>query len=294
MDEERKIMTDKLKKHKKLFMMFSIISVTIILTACTRRAQQAPIGPDYSGIWEGIIWYFSRFIIWSSELLGGNYGIGIIAITILSRLLLIPLTNSQQKHMSKWSEIQPEINKLKETYSANDSETRRMLQEETQKIYDKYDVKPMMGCLPMLVQMPIFIAVYSAVSRTPELANEQFLWVNLGDPDPYMILPILAGAFMFMSTYLMQMSREDSGLAGKVMSFIMPIFIIAITVNLSSGLALYFVVSNVFAVAQTLLLNNPFKKRQEARQAAREQEEARRRRKQALKKAVKYGRNMKK
>ncbi|WP_425278038.1 YidC/Oxa1 family membrane protein insertase [Dolosigranulum pigrum] len=192
------------------------------------------------------------------------------------------------------TELQPEIEALKEKYSATDSKTKEKLQEETQKLYDEHGVNPLMGCLPMLIQMPIFIAVYSAVSRTPELATGSFLWVNLGQPDPYYILPLLAGLFMFANTYLMQMGRDNSGMGGKVMSIVMPAFIILITVNLSSGLALYFVASNIFAVIQTLVFNNPFKKRREAKEEAERKAAEEQRRKRAIKKAKKYGRNIKK
>ena len=284
-----------LKQHKRWLLMVSVVGVAMILSACARGgANHQPIGPDYDGLWEGLIWYFSRFIIWSSDLFGGNYGIGIIIITLISRILLIPLTNMQQKNMSQMTELQPEIEALKEKYSATDSKTKEKLQEETQKLYDEHGVNPLMGCLPMLIQMPIFIAVYSAVSRTPELATGSFLWVNLGQPDPYYILPLLAGLFMFANTYLMQMGRDNSGMGGKVMSIVMPAFIILITVNLSSGLALYFVASNIFAVIQTLVFNNPFKKRREAKEEAERKAAEEQRRKRAIKKAKKYGRNIKK
>ena len=99
---------------------------------------------------------------------------------------------------------------------------------------------------------------------------------------------------MFANTYLMQMGRDNSGMGGKVMSIVMPAFIILITVNLSSGLALYFVASNIFAVIQTLVFNNPFKKRREAKEEAERKAAEEQSRKRAIKKAKKYGRNIKK
>jgi len=286
-------MIEKIKKHKRLLLVVSMLAFVFVLSACAQQIQQDPIGPDSEGLWDGIILYnLSRLIIWLSELFGGSYGIGIIIFTFLSRILMIPLTNYQHKNMGKMNEIQPQLKELQEKYSSKDSETQEKLQEEQQKLYDQAGVNPLMGCLPLIVQMPIFIAVYQTVSRTPQLATESFLWVNLGEPDPYFVLPILAGLFTLANSYLMQMNR--SGTSGKVMSFIMPVFIIFITISLSSGLALYFVASNAFAVVQTLIFQNPFKERRKMKEEERKKEEAEEKRKRAVKKAKRLGRNIKK
>lgn len=280
-------------KHKRLLLTLGIVSLVVVLAACRQPQAVEPIGPHSEGIWEGVILYnFSKFIIWVSELFGGNYGIGIIIITIISRLILLPLTQMQNKNMAQMNDIQPEMKALQEKYSAKDQETKEKLAEEQEKLYEKHNVNPLMGCLPLVVQMPIFIAVYQSVSRTPQLASESFLWVNLGQPDPYLVFPILAGVFTLINSLLMQYGKE--GASGKIMSFIMPIFIILITFRLSSGLALYFTVSNIFGVLQTLILNNPFKRQREKEEELRLEKEAEQRRKRAIRKAKKYGRNYKK
>lgn len=285
-------MINLLKKHKRLLLTLGIVSLVFVLSACA-PAEVEPIGPNSEGFWDGVIIYnFSRFIIWISEIFGGNYGIGIIIITIISRIILLPLTQLQNKNMAQMNDIQPEMKALQEKYSARDAETKAKLQEEQEKLYEEHGINPLMGCLPLIVQMPIFIAVYQAVSRTPQLANESFLWVNLGEPDPYFIFPILAGLFTLLNSLLMQYGKE--GMSGKIMSFIMPLFIILITFQLSSGLALYFTVSNIFGVLQTLVLNNPFKRVREEQEKEELEKEKERRRKKAIKKAKKYGRNYKK
>lgn len=266
-----------------------MLAMIFILAACS----QEPIGPESEGLWDGIIIYnFSRTIIWLSNLFGGNYGIGIIIVTVFFRALLIPVTNMQQKSMGQMNEIQPQLNELKERYSSRDTETQEKLKEEQQRLYDEAGVNPYMGCLPMLIQMPIFIALYQAVNRTPELATGNFLWVNLGEPDPYYILPILAGVFTLGHSVFMQMGRAESG--NKIMSYIMPLFIIFITFNLSSALALYFTVSNGFSMLQTLLFQNPFKMKREKELEEQQEKEQERQRRRALKKAQRYGRNVKK
>lgn len=282
-------MFKQLKKRKRLLLSLSMLALVFILAACS----QEPLGPESEGIWDGMIIYnFSRAILWISELFGNNYGIGIIVVTVFFRALLIPLTNMQQKNMSQMSEIQPQMEELKERYSARDAATQEKLKEEQQRLYDEAGINPYMGCLPMLVQMPVFIALYQAVNRTPELAEGSFLWVNLGEPDPYYILPILAGIFTLGHSVFMQMGKTEGG--NKMMSYIMPLFIVFITFRLSSALALYFTVSNGFSMLQTLIFHNPFKMRREREleeQREREREQERRR---ALKKAKQLGRNIKK
>lgn len=280
-------MVNTFRRNRKWWLLFGILALVFVLSACTSRAVQDPIGPNSEGLWEGVIlWNFSRAIIWVSELFGGNYGIGIIVITIIFRVLMLPLTIYQNKNMAKMNAIQPEMKELQEKYSGEE------LQEKQSALYEEAGVNPLMGCLPVLVQMPIFIAVYQAVSRTPALANESFLWVNLGEPDPYFILPILAGLFTFVQSYLMQMNKP--GNTGLVMSFTMPLLIIFITAPLSSGLALYFVASNAFAVVQTLIFQNPFKERKEQKELERQEQEKEERARKARKKAKKLGRNVKK
>lgn len=285
-----KCVLKQLKKRKRLLLSLSMLALVFILAACS----QEPVGPDSEGIWDGLIIYnFSRAIIWISGIFGNNYGIGIIIVTVFFRSLLIPLTNMQQKNMSQMNEIQPQMEELKEKYSARDTETQEKLKEEQQRLYDEAGVNPYMGCLPMLVQMPIFISLYQAVIRTPVLATGNFLWVNLGEPDPYYLLPILAGLFTFGHSYFMQMGRGGQG-GGKWMSYIMPFFIVFITFRLSSALALYFTVSNGFSMAQTLIFHNPFKLRRERELKEQQEREREQERRRAMKKAKRLGRNVKK
>jgi len=278
------------KKHKRTLLMLALVALVVFLSACARTE---PIGPESEGFWDGIIIYnFSRFLLWLSELLGGSYGLAIIAFTALGQILLLPLTRYQQKSMEKTQEIQPEIEALREKYSAKDEATQEKLAEETQKLQDEAGVNPLMGCLPMLVQMPIFIALYQTVTRTPELATGDFLWLELGNPDPYYIIPVLAAAFTLANSLLMQYGNPNS--SSNFMSYLMPIMIFFITFRVSSSLGLYFATSNATRVIITLLFNNPFKKRREREEEEKRKKEKARRRQKAIDKALKTGRSVKK
>lgn len=278
-----------MKKRKRLLLMLSMLGLVLFLAAC----GTSDVTADSEGFWDGIVIYnFARLIIWVSSLFGNNYGIGIIIVTVVIRAMLIPITHFQQKNMQQMNEINPQMSELRERYSARDAETQEKLREEQQRLYKEAGVNPFLGFVPLLIQMPVFIAMYQSVNRTPILATGDFLWVNLGAPDPLYILPILAGLFTLANSHLMSMGRAQPG--GKFITYIMPLFIVLITFRLSSALALYFVASNGFAVLQTLLLQNPFKQRKERQMREEQEREAERERRRAMKKAQKYGRNVRK
>lgn len=266
-----------MKKRKRLLLMTGLLSLVVILSAC----GTGEVSADSTGVWDRyIVYYFAEAIKFLS--LGGNRGVGIIFFTLIIRVLLLPLMNFQTKSMRKTQDLQPKLKELQQTYSSKDMETQQKLKDETQKLYAENGVNPYVGCLPMLVQMPILMAVWQAISRVPALHEGSFLWLDvLGDPDPYYILPILAAIFTFLSTYLSSMSQVESNASVKIMNFVMPVMILIMGLSLPSALSLYWVVSNAFQVIQTLLINNPFKIIKEREEEAREVKE----RQKALEKA---------
>ncbi|EOL50939.1 YidC/Oxa1 family membrane protein insertase [Enterococcus caccae] len=266
-----------MKKYKRLLLMAGLVTLVFVLSAC----GTAPINESSTGIWDRyIVYYFAEAIKFLS--ISANTGIGIILFTLVIRIILLPLMHFQTKSMRKTQELQPKLKALQKQYSSKDPETQRLFREEQQKLYAENNVNPYAGCLPLLIQMPIMMALYQSISRVPELKQGSFLWLNLGQPDPYLILPILAAVFTFASTYLTSMSQIESNASLKTMNFVMPVMIFVMGMSLASGLSLYWVVSNAFQVGQTLLINNPFKIRKERAEAERQAKE----RERALKKAM--------
>ena len=260
------------KNKKKWLFLLSMFVLVFVLTGC----GTGEINQNSTGLWDRyIVYYFGKAI---EGLSFGYEGIGIILFTLIIRILLLPLMNYQQKSMRKTQEIQPKLKELQETYASKDPDTIRKLQEEQQKLYSESGVNPLSGCLPLLVQLPIMMALWQAISRIPTLTDGTFLWMELGKPDPTYILPILAAIFTFISTKLNSMGQVNVQGTMKAMNYIMPAFILFMGINLASGLSLYWVVSNAFQVVQTLIINNPFKIRKE-----REMEE---KRKKDLQKAL--------
>lgn len=251
---------------KRLLLLVGMAMLLVVLTGC----GTGQITAHSTGIWDRYIVYnFARCISFLS--FGGTPAIGIILFTLIIRVLLLPLMHYQTKQTRKMQDIQPELKKLQQQYSSRDPETQRQLQEETQRLYAEYDVNPMAGCLPLLIQMPILMALWQALARVQSLTNGHFLWMDLSQPDPYFILPILAAVFTYISSKLASMSQIESNMSMTIMNIAMPVMILFMGINLASGLSLYWVVSNAFQVGQTLLLNNPFKIRREREEKAREE-----------------------
>lgn len=246
-----------MSKRKRLLLSLGLVMIMLVLSAC---GNTAPITSDSTGFWDGFIIYnFSRFIIYLSEIFNNSYGIGIIIFTLIIRIILIPLNYFQTKSTQKMQKVQPQIKALQEKYASKDTQTRELLQSEISRVYSENGVNPYAGCLPAIVQMPVMIALYQAISRTEVLSEGSFLWMNLGERDPYFILPVLAAVLTYFTSKLTMMSQPDGGGQTKVMLYTMPAMILFVGISLPSALSLYWVISNAFSVGQTLIMNNPYK-----------------------------------
>lgn len=240
-----------MKKKTKILLLSSFLLA--FLSGCGRSdiTQYTP------GTWEKFVYLFGEAIKFLS--IGGNIGVGIIIVTLIIKTLLLPLMHFQTKSTRKTQELQPQIKAIQAKYPGKDAESRRLVGEETQRLYSEHNVNPYVGCLPLLIQMPILWALYQSLTRIPELRVGNFLWLNIAEKDPYFILPVLAAIFTFLSSWLsMKSSPEQNGMT-KSMTYLMPAMIFFFALSVSSGVSLYWVVSNAYQVFQTLLLNNPFK-----------------------------------
>lgn len=240
-----------------------------------RRQLRAFLGPqDYSllkgfGIGlEGIVDFgmFGFISVYMLKLLKWfdgwthSWGLAIILLSILVKLLLWFPTHSSYKHMSqmgqKMKELQPKLEHLKKKY-AND---RQKQQQETMLLYQQAGINPMGGCLPLLLQMPVFFALYSTLSHSIELRAAPFLWLpDLSLKDPIYVLPLLMGASMFAQQKVSgQMSAQTSG-QQKFMMWFFPIFLTLISFQWPSGLLVYWVVTNLLSMVQQKVVNREIK-----------------------------------
>jgi YidC/Oxa1 family membrane protein insertase len=221
------------------------------------------------------VWYLIignpvlNVLIALSHLLSGSFGLAIIALTIIVRLISWPLTRRQLNSTKALQDMQPKIQELQKKYGKN----QQKLQQEMMKLYKEAGVNPL-GCLwPMLVQLPIWIALYQAIMRalatTPEnlldlahrlyswnIVNQaiplssKFLWLDLGQPDPYWILAIIVGGTMWVQQKMTQAPsvdpRQES--TSRMMTLMMPLMFGFLTLMFPSGLALYWAVSNIIGI----------------------------------------------
>lgn len=260
-----------MKKHAKKLLLLGMLP---LLTACAKSTTTQPS----NDLWQNlIIAPLSQFILGLSEFLGNNYALAIIFFTILIRILLLPLNHFQMKSQRQMQEIQPELDAIKAKYPNKDRESLEKLREEQSAIMEKRGVNQFAGCLPILIQFPVMIALYNTILRTEELRQGHFLWMNLGQPDPYFVLPVLAAAFALLSSYFTLKSSVNQNGSLKGMMYMMPFMILLITIGLPSAIGIYFVTSNAFTVVQTLLFNNPYKiiaEREEKKELEREKKRA--------------------
>jgi YidC/Oxa1 family membrane protein insertase len=207
-------------------------------------------------LWQFVVNGFSELIQFCyqvTDLAGlANYGLAIILITVLIKLVLYPLTNTQMKSMKNMQEIQPKLKELQAKYK----EQPEKLQSETMKLYKEKGVNPFGGCLPLLIQMPILIAFYQALIKFEYAvpAHAAFLWIpNISQPDPYYILPILTALTTYYQQRISTVDANDP--TQKTMMMVMPLFIGWIALKFAAGLAIYWVMFNILNTLQQLYVN---------------------------------------
>lgn len=187
-------------------------------------------------------------LFWVLEMffkLAGNWGWAIILLTILVKGIFFPLSAASYKSMAKMKQVAPKLQKLKEMYG----DDRARLNQEMMEMYKKEQINPLGGCLPMLVQIPVFIALYWTLLGAVEMRGAPWmLWItDLSAKDPYYVLPLIMGATMLLQTKLNPAPPDP--VQAKVM-LMMPIVFTFMFLFFPSGLVLYWVVNNVLSIAQ--------------------------------------------
>ena len=217
-------------------------------------AENLDLTVDYGWLWFLAQPLFKLLLFFQS--LVGNWGLAIILITFTVKGALYPLTKAQYTSMAKMRLLQPKIQALRERYG----EDRQKVSKAMMELYKKEKVNPLGGCFPILLQMPIFIALYWSLMESVELRHAPFmLWIqDLSVKDPYFILPILMGISMFLIQKMSPTTVQDP-MQQKVMKY-MPIIFTAFFVMFPAGLVLYWLMSNVVTLVQQTLIYRGFEK----------------------------------
>ncbi|WP_071461067.1 YidC family membrane integrase SpoIIIJ [Bacillus massilinigeriensis] len=248
---------------RRLFLIAGLLFLMALLTGCTEYNK--PITAESTGFWnEYIVYPLSMLITKMADILWGSFGLSIIVVTLIIRLAILPLMIKQTRSSKAMQALQPEMQRLKEKYSSKDQKTQQKLQQETMALFQKHGVNPLAGCLPVFVQMPILIGFYHAISRTREIAEHSFLWFDLGEKDPYYILPIVAGITTFIQQKMMMAGTAGQNPQMAMMLWLMPIMIVVFAINFPAALSLYWVVGNLFMIIQTYFIKGPDLKAQAA------------------------------
>jgi YidC/Oxa1 family membrane protein insertase len=179
-----------------------------------------------------------------------NYGIDIIIVSILIKIIFLPLTQISMKSMKEMQKVQPEMTRLRETYK-ND---KARLQQEIMLLYKRRKINPMSGCLPMLIQIPVFIALYNALQNAIEMRHAPFFWwiKDLSAKDPIYITPLIMGATMVLQQKMTPTSADPTQ---AKMFMLMPIMFTFLFLSFPSGLVLYWLVNNVLSIAHQYYMN---------------------------------------
>ncbi|MEM1231328.1 MAG: membrane protein insertase YidC [Pseudomonadota bacterium] len=203
---------------------------------------------DYGFLWWLAVPLF-KVLKWCHDLVG-NWGMAIILLTIFVKALLWPLTAKAYKSMANMRRVAPQMKRLQERYASD----RQKLSQEMMKLYQKEGVNPLGGCLPMLLPMPIFLALYWVLFESVELRQAPFMaWIqDLAVMDPFFVLPLLMGASMYLQQLLSPAMGDPMQV--KIMRM-MPVVFTALFLFFPAGLVLYWLVNNVISIAQQYWVN---------------------------------------
>jgi YidC/Oxa1 family membrane protein insertase len=241
-----------LKRQRRIVTILLLVLAVMLMAGCSSSPAKYHIDRAHA------TWFEKILVIPLADLLDlfkqwlGNYGLSILVVTFLVRLAIFPLTWKQQKSAKAMQELQPQLVKIREKYKNN----QQKMQEETMKLFQKHNVNPMAGCLPLLVQIPILFAFYRSITGNMHIAHSSFLYLQLGKPDPYYILPLIAA----FTTYL-QLIATGAGdnPQMRVMLWVMPVMIFGLAYQFPAALSLYWVYGNIFTILQYVLFFNKLK-----------------------------------
>lgn len=212
-----------------------------------------PYGGFFQGVIQPLATLVMRVLLWMHDHLPLGYGWVLVIFGVVVRIVLWPLNQSAMRSSLKMQRIQPELQALQKKYKSN----QEKLQSEMMKLYREHGMSPLspvLGCLPMLIPMPVLFALYFVFLNTIEFRGVPFLWmVDISQKDPYYVLPLLMGASMFVLSWIGLRSGPSNSQA-KMMAYVMPLVMTFLFARFAAGLNLYYAVQNIAALPQQWLI----------------------------------------
>lgn len=244
----------KTRRGKWFLLTALLVMAMAVLSGCAPQAGEMRTIDDLrnGGFWQSnVVYYFTWALDTFANWFNGEYGLAVLVMVLIVRTLILPLTLKQVRSSRAMQAIQPEIAKIREKFK----DTPEKVQMETMKLFQEHKVNPMAGCLPLLVQMPIFIALYHSIYYNGLLREHEFLWLQLGEPDKLFILPVLAAFTTFFQTRMMlKMNPSPQQGMMQFMMFVYPILIFVMAFQFPSALPLYWFYSNLYTIVQNYFL----------------------------------------
>ena len=232
-----------------------------------------PTDLGYKSLWETILIKPIAWLILKLGQLVGNYGISVMIMSLIIRTLMIPLSKKSMAQSENMKKAQPEIQKIEKKYAnKNDNESMMAKSQETMMVYKKYNINPVSGCLTAFIQLPLFFAFLEAINRVPAIFEGSLFGMNLGmtplvglshNNYIYIGLIILIIVSTYISFKFSMSSQADNSAAGQ-MKFMMMFMLIMISVaslSLPTAIALYWVVNNLFAIIQNIIVKKTSERR---------------------------------
>ena len=229
-----------------------------------------PTSGKYEGLWTSIFVKPLAFVLlWLGSIVG-NYAVSLIIITIVIRLITLPLTQKTALQSENMKKAQPEIEKITKKYKdKQDQESMMRQSQELMMVYKKYNISPMAGCLFAMIQLPLLIAFFEAVQRTPAIFEDSFLGMQLGTTPVvgattstfigYIILMLLIAGTTFY-TFRMNLSNANLDPSMKMMPIMMSVIIIITALFMPSALGIYWVISNILTIIQNVVVKRSAEK----------------------------------
>lgn len=241
-------------KNKRSFSILLLVALTTILLSACSAADGKGDGFFHT-------YFVEPFIVsihFLAELFDGSYGLSIILVTLIIRLILLPFMLKQYKNQMDMKEkmdgLKPEMEDIqKRLKEEKDPKKKQDLQQEMMGLYQKHGVNPLnMGCLPILIQMPILTGFYYAIRGSEEIATHKFLWFSLGHPD--IIITLIAGVIYYFQFKVSQSSMPAAQQQQmKFMGLLSPLMIVIFSFSSPAALPLYWAVGGLFLILQTWL-----------------------------------------
>lgn len=245
-------------RNRKWWIVIGGLMLMTLLTGCTASTKAITTSEMLtSNAWwtRNVVYWFSLMLDKFAEWFGGSYGLSILLLTIIVRTIILPLMIKQYKNTKAMQALQPEMKKVREKFK----DDPKKQQEEMMKLYQTNQVNPLAGCLPLIVQMPIFIALYSSINLNVAIRVHTFLGFELGlSPSKsghwyYYIIPLIAACTTLIQSMMMAQQQTMVG-PMKGLMYIFPVMIFVMAINFPVALPLYWIYSNIYTITQNYFM----------------------------------------